>query len=180
MKRSIFGSLLVMALAVGVFAFGGTYAAFTDSQTASGSVNGAPVGSINLRLSEAGPLCGLTGPTDDEVTFDGLEGLLPGGFRTCSVQLVNIGSEPFDVDVIGADTSGSTLDVCDGLGDDYTVSLAKGPDTGGDDPDADRARVTAGTFQEAAITVMLNPGVSNDCQATVADIKVLFTASSIP
>jgi predicted ribosomally synthesized peptide with SipW-like signal peptide len=180
MRRPILGSLLIMVLAVGVLAFGGTYAAFTDSQTASGDVNAAPAGSVDLRLDDVGPPCGITNISQDELTFESFENLLPGQFVTCSVKLVNIGTSPFDVDVTGADTSLSLLDVCDGAGNDFTISVANGADTGGDDPDADTARVAVGASQEAAITVTFNAGATNDCQGDAAFVSVKFTASSIP
>jgi predicted ribosomally synthesized peptide with SipW-like signal peptide len=180
MKRSIFGSLLVIAAAIGVVAFGGTWAVFTDSQTASGNVNAAAAGSITLRLDDVSLPCGTTDPSHDEITFEGQELLVPGEFFTCSVKLVNIGTSPFDVDMTGADTSASILDVCDGPSDDFTISLAKGPDTGGDDPDADTARVAVGASQEAAITVTFDPLATNDCQGDTVLVSVLFTASSFP
>lgn len=180
MKRSIVASALLIAAATGVLAIGGTWAVFSDSQIASGDVNAAAAGSIDLRLDDVSLPCGLTGPTQDEITFEPLENLAPGGFATCSVQLVNQGTAPFDVNVLGANTSASILDVCDGAGNDFTISLAKGTDTDSDDPSLTTARVEPGVADTASITVTFNPAATNDCQGDVSFISVVFTASSFP
>jgi predicted ribosomally synthesized peptide with SipW-like signal peptide len=180
MKRSLITSALVIAATAGLLAIGGTQALFNDSQVASGDVNAAPAGSIDLRLNDVSLPCGVTNVIEDEITFEQIENLLPGESVTCFVELENQGTEPFDVDVLGADTSSSALDVCDGAGNDFTITLAKGTDTDGDDPDASTARVAPGIEDTASITVELNLAATNDCQGDAAFISVAFTASSIP
>jgi predicted ribosomally synthesized peptide with SipW-like signal peptide len=179
MKRSILTSALIIAAAAGLMAIGATQALFNDTQTASGDVNAAPAGSIDLRLNDGTPACGITNLSEDEITFEPFENLLPGESVTCFIELENEGTESFDVDVLGADTSASVLDVCDGAGDDFTITLAKGTDTDGDDPDASTARVAPTVIDTASITVMLNLSASNDCQGDAAFISVAFTAESI-
>lgn len=180
MKRSLILSVLAIAAALGLLAFGGTQALFSDTQIASGDVNAAPAGSIDLRLNDVSLPCGITNVSQDEITFEQIENLMPGQSVTCFVGLQNQGTEAFDVDVLGADLGLSLLDVCDGPGDDFTVTLAKGADVDGDDPDAGKARVVPGKIDTASITVQLNPSATNDCQGDAGFVSVRFTASSIP
>jgi predicted ribosomally synthesized peptide with SipW-like signal peptide len=105
MKRSLITSALVIAAAAGLLAIGGTQALFNDSQVASGDVNAAPAGSIDLRLNDVSLPCGITNVSEDEITFEQIENLVPGESVTCSVELENQGTESFVVDLLGADTT---------------------------------------------------------------------------
>ena len=180
MKRPLLVSALFIAAAVGLLAIGGTQALFSDTQVASGDVNAAPAGSIDLRLNDVSLPCGITNISEDEITFEQIENLMPGQSVTCFVELENEGTEAFDVDVLGADTSLSLLDVCDGPADDFTILLAKGTDTDGDDLIASTARVVPGVADTASITVTLDLAASNDCQGDAGFVSVAFTAASIP
>lgn len=184
MNRSILVSTLIIGAVTALIAIGGTQAVFNDSQTASGSVDAASAGSIDLRLSEVVGGCGPTNSSQDEITFEGPdENLLPGQSRTCEIVLKNQGTAPFDVNVTSPDTSGSDLDVCDGLGDDFTIVVTKGTDTGGDDTVASAARVAAGVSDTAFIKVTFNAGASNACNNPLIDaafVSVKFTATNVP
>jgi hypothetical protein len=178
MKRSILTSVALITAAASLVTLGTTGALFNDTRTASGVI--AAAGSIDLWLNDGSPECGDSNPVADEITFEGPEDLLPGESKTCLIELENVGTDPFHVDVTGADTSASLLDVCDGPGPDFTVTVTKGTDTDSDDPDAHTARVEPGVFDAAAITVTFNASASNDCQGGVVFVSVAFTAASIP
>jgi hypothetical protein len=180
MKRSIVTSALIIVAAAGLLGWAGTQAVFNDSQVASGNVNAAPAGTIDLRLNDVSLPCGITNVSQDEITFEQIENLLPGQFVQCFLRLQNQGTAPFDVNVLGADTSASLLDVCDGLGDDFTITLAKGTDVDGDDPSLTTARVAPGVQDTVSITVTFNLAATNDCQGDAAFVSVAYTAASIP
>ena len=184
MKRSMLLSTLIIGAVVALLVVGGTQAVFNDSQTASGDVNAAPAGSVDLRLSEPLGGCGPTGGTDDEITFEGPEeNLLPGEFRTCEIVMKNQGTVAFDVDVTSTDNSASDLDVCDGPGDDFTIEVTRGPDTGGDDTLASTARIAPGASENAFIKVTFNASATNACNDPLIDaafVSVKFTATNAP
>jgi hypothetical protein len=179
MYRSLVTSALIIASALALVAFTGTQALFVDSQTASGGVNAAP-GNVDLRINDVGLPCGVTNVSENEFTFEAIENLMPGDTVTCEVELENEGSLPFEVNVTGADTSASELDVCDDTTDDFTVTLTKGTDTDGDDTLANAATVAAGAADTAFIEVSLSLAASNACQGLAAVVSVEFTATSIP
>jgi hypothetical protein len=179
MNRSTATSIITIIAALGLLAFASTQALFTDSQTATGAVNAAP-GNVDLRLNDVSLPCGITNISEDEITFESFENMLPGDSVTCAVELENEGSAPFDVDVTGAATGGSILDICDGPGDDLTVTVNKGADTDADDTLASTARVEPGVADTALIQVTFNITASNACQGLAALVSVEFTANSVP
>jgi hypothetical protein len=172
-------SALIIAAALAFLAFAGTQALFVDSQTATGDVN-ASSGDVDLRIDDVGTLCGFSSVSDNEITFELFENLMPGESVTCQIELENKGSLPFEVDVTGADASGSELDICDDPSDDFTVTLTKGTDTDGDDTLANAATVAPGVADTAFIEVSFSLAASNDCQGLAAVVSVEFTATSIP
>jgi hypothetical protein len=179
MNRSTVLSVLTILVALGLSVVAGTQAIFVDSQTATGSVDAAP-GDVDLRLNDVSKDCGITNVSEDEITFEAPENLLPGDAVTCQVGLENEGSQPFDVDLAAVDTSGSILDICDGPGDEFVITVTKGTDTDGDDPSATVSRVAPGTTDTASIQVTFGAGASNACQGLAALVSVTFTAASIP
>jgi hypothetical protein len=179
MNRSTVFSALTILAALGLCAVAGTQAIFLDSQTATGTVDAA-LANVDLRLNDVSLPCGITNISEDEITFEAIENLVPGDSVTCQVGLENEGSEPFDVDLAAVDMSGAILDVCDGPGDEFTVAVSKGTDTDGDDPSLTTSRVAPAAVDTAAIQVTLGAGASNACQGLAALVSVKFTAASIP
>jgi len=178
MNRSIGISVLSFAAALALLAVAGVHAVFDDSQTATGSVNAA--GAVDLRLGDVSLPCGVTDISEDEITFEEIENLVPGDAVTCEVSLKNQGSTPFDVNVTGADTSLSLLDICDSPADDFTIDVVKGADTDGDDTLGSTARIDPGVTDTAFITVTFDIGASNACEGIAAFVSVRFTAVQAP
>jgi hypothetical protein len=179
MNRSTLVSIVVILASLSVLGVVGTQALFVDSQTASGTVNAAPA-DVDLRLNDVSLPCGISNMSEDEVTFEAIEDLVPGQSVTCQVELENEGSQPFDVDLNAIDTSAAILDLCDGPGDEFVISVAKAVDTDGDDPSATSVRVAPAIGDTVAIQVSFNAGASNGCQGLAAFVSVGFTATSIP
>lgn len=167
MKRSILLSVLLMAGAVTIAVVAGTQALFTDTQTASGDVNAAGAGSIDLRINDN---VGADDSGDDEIIFETTEDLLPGESASNSIALVNAGTDDFDV--VSFDSSGSLNLECDAdnPGDDFTVSVSS---------PALPFTITAGNSQSVTVTVTLDADADNDCQNAVATAIIDVNVASI-
>ena len=164
MKRSILLSAVVIGAVLAVFAVTGTQALFTDSQTASGTVN---AGTIDLYLSD------VTGTDDtgaDEAIFNAAaENLLPGESTSWTVKLVNAGTRDFNV--TSNDATGSSGFECDAghVGDEYSIAVLTPPTV--------PYLIAVGADQNVTIKVTLDTNAGNSCQGAAFNANVVFNVA---
>ncbi|HLC03369.1 MAG TPA: TasA family protein [Anaerolineales bacterium] len=162
-SRALF-SVLVIAAALALVG-GATFAVFTDTQTAEGTVN---AGTIDLYLLES--------DDDDnganEFVFEVTENLLPGETATGTVRLRNDGNRAFDLVLpVGI----AVLETNDPGGDCNSeptphvhLAFVVPDDHGG------TYHLEPGAQQDLTVDAHLSSGVTNECQANAWLITYTF------
>lgn len=170
MNRSILLSLTTIGAVVGLFASAATFAAFTSSDTESGSVTAGTV-AINAQGD-------VTGTATNGLSFDpGAAGcplaLAPGNTCTETVHVKNVGSLPVTVSFAGPPTvtnfetvgTGVTMPDCT-AGDWITTGTLAA------------TAVAPGAEVTFPVTIQLHPSANNGCQGESPLVSVTVTASN--
>jgi len=166
MRSRVLFSVLVIAAALALVG-GATFAVFTDSQWASGSVNAA---TINLRVDED--------PSDDtsedEVIFEAAaENLLPGEYIEETLRIKNTGNRPWDLTYTET-YSGSGVD-CNPSGPEFYTTLTW-TDPDGDNHDSVR-HVVPDHYEQVVVRVTLHSDATNACQNATYSVMLTFNAT---
>lgn len=164
MKRAVLLSAFVIAAVTAVAAYTGTQALFSDTQSASGTVN---AGTINLYITD---VTGVDDAGENDNIFNATaENLLPGESTTWTIALRNDGNRPFSVSSDATGSSGFECDA-DNPGDDFSVTVTP----------SSIASISPGFTSNVDITVALDADADNDCQGDAFNVLVAFTANQIP
>jgi predicted ribosomally synthesized peptide with SipW-like signal peptide len=164
MKRSILFSLMVIG-AIAAVVSAGSYAAFTDDATATGSISAATIDVL------------LNGDSDDDVTATfALNNLLPGESTTATVSVKNNGNR--DIHVTTSSSVTETADPGSDCSASPTVDSVTFTDSATDDHSGN-VHIADGVTETATITISLGSGVGNECQGNSWDVVVTFTGTGV-
>jgi predicted ribosomally synthesized peptide with SipW-like signal peptide len=166
--RRISSSLLVIGAVLALVVGAGTFAVFTDTQTATGPVNS---GTINLYLADLGDDTG-----EDEAIFETTENLLPGETTSWPLRLINTGNRAWDATNVVV-TSTESNDPGNDCGTNLTVAYV--PTFDGNDHDG-MIHANAGETGNATITASLNGSTGNECQNNTWTVTAVVTVTQHP
>lgn len=166
-KSRLLFSVLVIGAALALVG-GATFAVFTDSQVASGTVN---AGTIILCITEAS--------SDDQGCDEGIfeldaENLLPGQFVEETLRLVNTGNGPWDL-TFTEGYAGTGVN-CDPSGpfEFYTTLTWTDLDN---DNHLGVVHVEPGRDEQVVVRVGVHADAPNTCQNTQYTVTLTFTAT---
>lgn len=163
--RRMISSLFVIGAVLTLVVGAGTFALFTDTQTATGDVNS---GTINLYLADAGDDTG-----EDEAIFETSENLLPGETTSWPLRLINTGNRAWDVSNVVV-TSSELSDPGSDCGTNLTVAYV--PTFDGNDHSG-TIHADAGETGNATITATLPSGAGNECQGNAWTVVATITVT---
>ncbi len=160
--RRILGSLIFVALAVGVMSVGGIHAPFTDTASDSGTVTAA--GGISIRLNT---LKGV-----DEVVWDILpcvsDNMAPGDVCLANLGVRNDGSSWLTY-------AASTIETAC-----FDVAFTGPFDTSNGGDGNTPGTLPAGNTEAETISASVTLVDDDSCQGTSASVGIMVTAVSIP
>ena len=210
MKKALVVASVVLAVAAGSLAVQTVWALFTDSQSVTGSVNStAETGFTDLYICDVtgtastSPTCPGVGDDSgaDEVIFETLEDMLPGGTVQWDIRLRNVGIDAWDsrvfpgVSVVEALDPGGGCEVVpvgslrvlgkagDSLNDNHPLAnSSRWIREGFTTAVADRVEihVEPGDFEDVRVRASLSPNAGNSCLENVWDISFTIAAAQHP